>query len=184
MKIFIELLQSHPDDQALITENLDYLAFSNDWQGFINVCQETYAKSEREMKMCVQNLYQFSHDAKVLIQGSDDYQKIVSPKVFEFIAHNKGKTVDELTKEEKEGRQNALHNYSWQYLTTLNGLALKKYYNAILAELGKTSLPKVSSIYAKAVSSIDEPKNLQKIILKMFILFLRETIVHTTGCMD
>ena len=108
MKMFIELLQSHPDDQALITENLDYLAFSNDWQGFINVCQETYTKSEREMKICVQNLYQFSHDAKVLIQGSDDYQKIVSPKVFEFIAHNKGKTVDEICEAYKIDLENII----------------------------------------------------------------------------
>ena len=108
MKMFIELVQSHSNDQALITENLDYLVFSDDWHGFINVCQETYAKSEREMKMCVQNLYQFSHDAKVLIQGSDDYQKIVSPKVFEFIAHNKGKTVDEICEAYKIDLENII----------------------------------------------------------------------------
>ena len=88
-------------------------------------------------------------------------------KRLEQYAKSKEKTVDELTEEEKEGRQNALHNYSWKYLTSLTGLALKKYYNAILAELGKTSLPKVSSIYAKAVSSIEEPKNLEKIIAEI-----------------
>ena len=88
-------------------------------------------------------------------------------KRLEQYAKSKEKTVDELTEEEKEGRQNALHKYSWKYLTSLTGLALKKYYNAILAELGKTSLPKVSSIYAKAVSSIEEPKNLEKIIVEI-----------------
>lgn len=82
----------------------------------------------------------------------------------EQYAKSKGKTIYELTDEEKEGRKNVLHNYSWKYLTSLEGIALKKYYNSILAELGKTSLPKISSIYTKAVSSIEEPKNLQKII--------------------
>lgn len=85
-------------------------------------------------------------------------------KRLELYAKGKGKTVDELTEEEKEGRKNDLHNYSWKYLTSLEGIALKKYYNSILAELGKTSLPKISNIYTKAVSSIEEPKNLHKII--------------------
>ena len=34
----------------------------------------------------------------------------------------------------------------------------------LLSELGSTGIPKISDIYAKAVSSIEEPKNLQKII--------------------
>lgn len=88
-------------------------------------------------------------------------------KRLEQYAKSKDKTIDELTEEEKEGRKNALHNYSWKYLASLNGIALKKYYNSILSELGKTTLPKVSSIYAKAVSSIEEPKNLEKIILEI-----------------
>lgn len=85
-------------------------------------------------------------------------------KRLEQYAKSKDKTIDELTEEEKEARKNALHNYSWKYLTSLNGITLKKYYNSILSELGKTTLPKISSIYAKAVSSIEEPKNLEKII--------------------
>ena len=79
-------------------------------------------------------------------------------------ADSKGKSVNQLTKDEKDDRKNVLDSYSWEYLTKLNGLELKKYYNAVLAELGKTSLPKISDIYAKAVSSIEEPKNLEKII--------------------
>ena len=88
-------------------------------------------------------------------------------KRLEQYAKSKGKAVEELSSEEKEGRKNALHNYSWKYLTSLDGVELKKYYNAILAELGKTSLPKISSIYAKAISSIEEPKNLKKLISKI-----------------
>ena len=75
----------------------------------------------------------------------------------EQYAKLKGKTFAELTEEEKDGRKNALHNYSWQYLASLTGIELKKYYNAILTELGKTTLPKISSIYVKAVSSIEKP---------------------------
>lgn len=82
-------------------------------------------------------------------------------------ASAKGKNVDELTEDEKNDRKTALDSYSWAYLTTLNGIELKKYYNSILTELGKTSLPKISSIYSKAVSNIEEPKNLEKIISKI-----------------
>lgn len=85
-------------------------------------------------------------------------------KRLEKYAASRKKTVDELTDDEKNDRKNVLDSYSWTYLTTLNGIELKKYYNAVLTELGKTSLPKISSIYAKAVSSIEEPKNLEKII--------------------
>ena len=88
-------------------------------------------------------------------------------KRLEQYAKLKGKTVAELNEEEKDGRKNALQNYSWQYLASLTGIELKKYYNAILTELGKTTMPKISSIYVKAVSSIEEPKNLQKIIAEI-----------------
>lgn len=79
-------------------------------------------------------------------------------------AANKNKSINDLTEEEKNDKKSVLDSYSWKHLTKLSGIELKKYYNAILTELGKTSLPKISDIYAKAVSSIEEPKNLEKII--------------------
>lgn len=85
-------------------------------------------------------------------------------KRLEEYAESEKKTVEELNDSEKEKQKNALDSYSWAYLVTLNGIELKKYYNAILSELGKISLSEISSIYAKAVSSIEEPKNLEKII--------------------
>lgn len=88
-------------------------------------------------------------------------------KRLEQYANSKGKSVEQLTAEEKDGRKTVLHNYSWQYLNSLDGLELKKYYNSILNELGKVSLPKISQIYTKAVSSIDEPRNLKKIITEI-----------------
>ena len=88
-------------------------------------------------------------------------------KRLEQYAKSRGKRVDELTEEERNGRKNALYDYSWKYLTSLSGIALKKYYNVILTELGKPTMPKISNIYTKAVSSIEEPKNLEKLIKKI-----------------
>lgn len=82
----------------------------------------------------------------------------------EQYARRKSKAVEQLTEEEKESRKPLLYNYSWVYLTTLEGIELKKYYTKLLSELGSTGIPKISNIYAKAVSSIEEPKNLQKIV--------------------
>lgn len=85
-------------------------------------------------------------------------------KSLEQYARKKGKAVEQLTEEEKKSRKPLLYNYSWEYLTTLEGIELKNYYMKLLSELGSTGIPKISDIYAKAVSSIEEPKNLQKII--------------------
>lgn len=85
----------------------------------------------------------------------------------EQYAHKKGKSVEQLTEEEKVSRKPLLYNYSWEYLASLEGLELKNYYSKLLAELGSTNLPKISDIYAKAVSSIEEPKNLKKIIAEI-----------------
>lgn len=74
------------------------------------------------------------------------------------------KAVEQLTEKEKEDLKDALYLYSWDYLTSLEGLELKKYYNALLSELGSAPLTEISQIYVKAVSSIDEPRNLKKII--------------------
>ena len=82
----------------------------------------------------------------------------------EQYARKKNKSVEQLTKEEKESQKPLLYSYSWNYLITLEGIELKDYYTKLLSELGSTSIPKISDIYAKAVSSIEEPKNLQKII--------------------
>ena len=61
----------------------------------------------------------------------------------------------------------ALGKYSWEYLTSLDGLELKQYYYQLLAELGSAPIQEISRIYVKAVSSIEEPKNLKKIITEI-----------------
>ncbi len=79
------------------------------------------------------------------------------------------KLIDAVQKldEEQKKQFEALVKYSWENLTKLEGLELKKYYNALLTELGSAPLNEISRIYVKAVSSIDEPRNLKKIITEI-----------------
>lgn len=88
----------------------------------------------------------------------------VYAKKLDVYAKQHKKPVEALTDKEKDDLKGALYMYSWDYLASLEGLELKKYYNKLLSELGEASFNRISEIYVKAVSSIDEPKNLQKII--------------------
>ena len=82
----------------------------------------------------------------------------------EAYAKQQKKPVEALTDKEREDLKGALYIYSWDYLASLEGFELKKYYYKLLAELGEASFDRISEIYVKAVSSIDEPRNLKKII--------------------
>ena len=57
--------------------------------------------------------------------------------------------------------------YRWESLTKKSGIELKKHYKDLLSKLGETSVGRVSQIYANASSSIEEPKNLEKIITEI-----------------
>ena len=92
----------------------------------------------------------------------DDYAK----KLDQYAKEHK-KEVSQLSPKEREDLKGALYLYSWDYLTSLEGLELKKYYNALLTELGTAPLNEISRIYVKAVSSIEEPRNLKKIITEI-----------------
>lgn len=52
----------------------------------------------------------------------------------------------------------------WERLTAVSGIELKHIYKEILTELGENGTGRVREIYQGAVSNIDEPKNLEKII--------------------
>ena len=54
--------------------------------------------------------------------------------------------------------------YRWGSLTSRSGIDLKKHYYTLLSKLGEESIGRVAQIYANASSSIEEPKNLEKII--------------------
>lgn len=82
-------------------------------------------------------------------------------------AKEQKKEVAQLSEKEKDELKDVLYRYSWDYLASLEGLELKKYYNTLLSELGSAPLQEISRIYVKAVSSIDEPRNLKKIITEI-----------------
>ncbi|MFC2314593.1 MAG: N-6 DNA methylase [Selenomonas massiliensis] len=54
--------------------------------------------------------------------------------------------------------------YRWDELRTKSGIALKKYYKELLTELGDNSTGRIREIYQGAISNIDNPKDLEKII--------------------
>ncbi len=58
-------------------------------------------------------------------------------------------------------------DYRWDNLVSKEGLELKKFYKKLLQDLGDPDVAKdkrLNMIYADASTSIDEPKNLEKII--------------------
>ena len=106
---------------------------------------------------------------KMLNENGEEERLIASVRKayaqrLEMYAKQSKKPVEALSDKEKNDLKGALYAYSWEYLVSLEGLELKKYYSKLLTELGEASFDRISDIYVKAVSSIDEPKNLQKLI--------------------
>ena len=102
-----------------------------------------------------------------MIHESDTEEKLiqaVKADVEKRLNEADGKGGNGLTEKERAEIIGALGKYSWEYLTSLEGLELKQYYYQLLSELGSAPLQEISRIYVKAVSSIEEPKNLKKII--------------------
>ncbi len=54
--------------------------------------------------------------------------------------------------------------YRWDRLAEKDGLALKKFYEELLRELGENCSGRIQEIYSGARSNIEEPENLKKII--------------------
>ena len=54
--------------------------------------------------------------------------------------------------------------YRWDRLAEKDGLALKKFYEDLLRELGEKGTGRIQEIYSGARSNIEEPANLKKII--------------------
>lgn len=57
--------------------------------------------------------------------------------------------------------------YRWEELVKKQGIELKRFYNQLLTHLGEETSGRILEIYAGARSNIDEPKNLEKIILNI-----------------
>lgn len=103
------------------------------------------------------------HETDEEARFKSDVQKAYANKLVAY-ARKRGKPADAVTEEEKKNLKGLLYDYSWDYFTTLEGNELKDYYNQLLVELGSATYNRISTIYAKAVSNIEEPKNLKKIV--------------------
>lgn len=57
--------------------------------------------------------------------------------------------------------------YRWDKLTSASGVELKRFYKELLNHLGENCTGRVREIYAGASSNIEEPKNLEKIIISI-----------------
>ena len=57
--------------------------------------------------------------------------------------------------------------YRWDVLVKKQGIELKRFYSELLSHLGENSRGRIREIYAGARSNIDEPKNLEKIIVSI-----------------
>ena len=55
-------------------------------------------------------------------------------------------------------------NYRWGVLASKSGIELKKFYKTLLTYLGENCTGRIREIYQGAVTNIEEPKNLEKII--------------------
>ena len=60
-----------------------------------------------------------------------------------------------------------IEKYSWDKLVSLSGIELKKYYNKMINLFGIHCKGHLREIYHDARSNIDEPKNLEKIIINI-----------------
>lgn len=65
---------------------------------------------------------------------------------------------------ETGAEKNIPEKYRWDELTKRDGVELKKFYNELLQKLGEEGTGRIKEIYSGAVSNIDEPANLKKII--------------------
>ena len=101
-------------------------------------------------------------EEKLISAIHEDYLK----RLEQYAKEHKAQ-VGQLSQKEKDDLKGALYVYAWDHLASLEGIELKKYYNKLLAELGSAPLPEISRIYVKAVSSIEEPRNLKKIITEI-----------------
>lgn len=73
---------------------------------------------------------------------------------------------DNLSAEEetRNGEKKVIMEYSWDVLTAKSGLELYNYYKDLLRLFGRYCTGRVREIYQGAMTNIEEPKNLEKII--------------------
>ncbi|MBF0102613.1 MAG: N-6 DNA methylase [Desulfobacterales bacterium] len=68
---------------------------------------------------------------------------------------------------ETTSEKNIPEGYRWNNLIEKKGVELKRFYKELLAHLGDLGKGRIKEIYANAYTNIEEPKNLEKIILSI-----------------
>ncbi len=68
---------------------------------------------------------------------------------------------------ETGAEKNVPKGYRWDDLLARKGVELKRYYQDLLRHLGEDAKGRIREIYANARTSIDEPKNLEKIVVSI-----------------
>lgn len=70
-----------------------------------------------------------------------------------------------MEQEAENAEKRVILGYSWDVLAEKSGLELYHYYKDLLRLFGKYCTGRVQEIYKKATTNIEEPKNLEKIIV-------------------
>jgi len=65
---------------------------------------------------------------------------------------------------ETDSEKDIPEKFRWDNLSSKSGIELQKFYKKLLFELGEKAKGRIKQIYAGAVTNIEEPKNLEKII--------------------
>ena len=78
---------------------------------------------------------------------------------------------------ETDSEKQIPEKYRWDELKSKSGIELKKFYKELLTELGDNGTGRIQAIYQGAMTNIDEPKNLEKIITTIDVLTILPTDV-------
>ena len=93
---------------------------------------------------------------------------------------------EELTPEQQaeNAEKKVVMAYSWYALTSKSGIELYRYYKELLRLFGKHCTGRVREIYKDAITNIDEPKNLERIIANIDALDWYSAVTEKDGLGD
>ncbi len=86
---------------------------------------------------------------------------------FDFLLNKEKESSLETDEQVKLNEKRLVAEYSWKELISRSGLDLKNYYTTMLRLFGTHCTGHIRSIFYEASTNIDEPKNLEKIIVSM-----------------
>jgi len=75
--------------------------------------------------------------------------------------------IEETDKKEDKDKDPQKREYKWDDLVALKGIELKRFYKNLLNDLGEKGQGRIKQIYANAVTNIEEPKNIEKIVTQI-----------------